>query len=235
MVQLISSTCLGSSTTWSSYRRARSCPTFPGEALLVLPSHHDRSSEGRGFSDRMSPDELPPLEGRSLTTSNVVLMWMVLSVRLFFGYSDCGRLLAPCMPRHIPDRMSALILYATAAVRIRRVRTTSSRGPTQSRRQYLAGMRTRMGEHGCARESLSFFDPSLAGDEQMSAWYASSSAWPRARRRPRPWNAICHEIDMRGSCPRSACQPLCSIARATRSRVSRPAATSPLGYREPGS
>ena len=153
---------------------------------------------GAGLSDRMSPDELPPLEDL-VDDVNVVLDVVGSERAALLGYSDCGQLCAMYAATH-PDRTSALILYATAACESvgsdYKLTWTDAEWET-----YLAGMRTGWGSMGYARESLSFFDPSLAGDEQMSAWYASFQRLAASPTSAEAIERICHEMDIRAILP----------------------------------
>ena len=154
---------------------------------------------GAGLSDRMSPDELPPLEDL-VDDVNAVLDRVGSERAALLGYSDCGRTLRHvCRDTH-PDRTSALILYATAACESLesdyKLTWTDAEWET-----YLARMRTGWGSMGYARESLSFFDPSLAGDEQMSAWYASFQRLAASPTSAEAIERICHEMDIRAILP----------------------------------
>ena len=153
---------------------------------------------GAGLSDRLSADDLPPLEDLA-DDVNVVLDRLGSERAAVFGSSDCGSLCAMFAATH-PERTSALILYATSA-----------RGSLASDYQftwtdaewdhYLVGLRAGWGTLEYARESLPFFDPSLVGDEQMAAWYASFQRLAASPTSAEAIERIYYELDIRAILP----------------------------------
>jgi len=123
---------------------------------------------GTGASDRYSPDDLPPLE--DLVDDLAAVLDEVESERAaLFGFSDAGALCAMFAATR-PERVSGVILYATAARG-----TQAPDYPWQwseaEWHDYLGRVRAGWGTRQYAEESLPFVNPSLAGDERMVAWW----------------------------------------------------------------
>ncbi len=123
---------------------------------------------GTGVSDRYSPEDLPPLE--DLVDDLVAVLDAVGSERaVLFGASDAGALCAMCAATR-PERVSGLILYATAA-RGRQAPDYPWQWSEEEWQEYLDDVRAGWGTRKYAEETLPFFNPSLAGDERMLAWW----------------------------------------------------------------
>ena len=86
-----------------------------------------------------------------------------------FGFSDAGALCAMFAAVH-PERVSGLILYATAARG-----TVATDYPWQwseeEWHEYLADVGAGWGTPAYAKQSLAQFNPSLADDERLLAWW----------------------------------------------------------------
>ncbi len=124
---------------------------------------------GTGVSDRYSPSDLPPLE--DLVDDLAAVLDEVDATRAtLFGFSDAGALCAMFASTR-PERVSGLILYATAARG-----TQAPDYPWQwdeaQWQKYLTGIKAGWGTREYAEESLPFVNPSLGGDERMVAWWA---------------------------------------------------------------
>jgi class 3 adenylate cyclase len=153
---------------------------------------------GAGLSDRLSPDDLPPLEELS-DDVNVVLDMLGSHRAAVFGSSDCGSLCAMFAATH-PERTSALVLYATSA----RGSLAPNYGFTWSDEKwdrYLSELRAGWGTLKYARESLPFFDPSLAGNEQIADWYASFQRLAASPTSAEAIERIYYELDIRAILP----------------------------------
>lgn len=123
---------------------------------------------GTGVSDRYSPDDLPPLE--DLVDDLAAVLDEVESERAaLFGFSDAGGLCAMFAATR-PERVSGLILYATAA-RGTQAPDYPWQWSEEEWRDYLDLVRAGWGTREYAQESLGFVNPSLAGDERMLAWW----------------------------------------------------------------
>lgn len=153
---------------------------------------------GAGLSDRLSADDLPPLEDLA-DDVNVVLDVVGSQRAAVFGSSDCGSLCAMFAATH-PERTSALILYATSA--------RGSMAPDYpvswtdgEWERYLDGLRAGWGTLKYARESLPFFDPSLGGDEHMAAWYASFQRLAASPTSAEAIERIYYDLDVRAILP----------------------------------
>jgi pimeloyl-ACP methyl ester carboxylesterase len=160
---------------WDNPRYAqflRSLSSF-GRVIVV-----DR--RGTGVSDRYSPDDLPPLE--DLVDDLLAVLDAVGSERAaLFGFSDAGALCAMLAATR-PERVSALILYATAARG-----TQTPEYPWQwsepEWREYLAALRLGWGTRDYAEQALRVINPSLADDPRMQVWwerFQRASASPSA-------------------------------------------------------
>jgi len=153
---------------------------------------------GAGLSDRLSADDLPPLEDLA-DDVNAVLDVLGSKRAAVFGSSDCGSLCAMFAATH-PERTSALILYATSA--------RGSLAPDypftwtdQEWDRYLAELRAGWGTLKYARESIPFFDPSLSGDAQIAAWYASFQRLAASPTSAEAIERIYYELDVRAILP----------------------------------
>lgn len=153
---------------------------------------------GAGLSDRLSPEDLPPLE--DLADDVLAVLDTLGSDRaVLFGSSDCGALCAMFAASH-PERTAGLVLYATSA--------KGARSPDyqigwtdEEWRHYLTGVKTQWGTIEYARESLPQFDPSLRGDEAMAAWYASFQRLSASPNSAQAIERIYFEMDVRSVLP----------------------------------
>jgi pimeloyl-ACP methyl ester carboxylesterase len=136
---------------------------------------------GTGVSDRYSPGDLPALEDL-VDDLDAVLSALGSERAALFGFSDAGALCAMFAATH-PERVSGLILYATAA-RGRQAPDYPWQWSEQEWQDYLAEVKATWGTREYAEKSLPFFNPSLAGDERMLAW------WERFMRLSASPNAI---------------------------------------------
>ena len=96
-----------------------------------------------------------------------------------FGFSDAGALCAMFAATH-PESVSGLIMYASAA-RGTQAPDYPWQWSEQEWHDYLVRLRAAYGTGEYAEESLPFFNPSLAGDASMLAWwerFQRSSASP---------------------------------------------------------
>jgi class 3 adenylate cyclase/pimeloyl-ACP methyl ester carboxylesterase len=153
---------------------------------------------GTGVSDRLSPRDLPPLE--DLVDDLAAVLDAVGSDRAtLFGFSDAGSLCAMFAATR-PERVSGLILYATAARG-----TQAPDYPWQWTEaewtDWLDRMRLGWGTRAFAEQSLPLFGPSLVGDERMLDWwerYQRLSASPSAIYAQ---EAVFRDIDIRSLLP----------------------------------
>jgi pimeloyl-ACP methyl ester carboxylesterase len=124
---------------------------------------------GTGVSDRYSPDDLPPLE--DLVDDLAAVLDEVQSDRaVLFGFSDAGALCAMFASTR-PERVSGLILYATAA-RGTQAPDYPWQWDEEQWHGYLDRVRTGWGTREYAQESLPFVNPSLGRDERTVTWWA---------------------------------------------------------------
>jgi pimeloyl-ACP methyl ester carboxylesterase/class 3 adenylate cyclase len=123
---------------------------------------------GTGVSDRYSPDDLPPLE--ELVDDLAAVLDEVGSERpVLFGLSDAGALCAMFASTR-PERVSALVLYATAA-RGTQAPDYPWQWSEEEWQDYLGRTKAGWGTREYAEESLPFINPSLAGDQRMLVWW----------------------------------------------------------------
>jgi serine/threonine protein kinase/class 3 adenylate cyclase len=149
---------------------------------------------GAGLSDRLSPADLPLLE--DLADDVTAVLDTLRSDRAaLLGTSDCGSLCAMFAASH-PERVAALILYATSAKGAMsndyQIGWTDDEWDT-----YLLGLKNEWGTLRYARESLPQFDPSLKGDEEMAAWYASFQRLSASPTSARAIERLYYEMDVR--------------------------------------
>jgi pimeloyl-ACP methyl ester carboxylesterase/class 3 adenylate cyclase len=123
---------------------------------------------GTGVSDRVSPDDLPPLE--DLVDDLTAVLDSVGSERVVvFGVSDSGALSAMFASAR-PDRTAGLILHGATA-RGRQAPDYPWQWSEEEWREYLATIWTKWGTPEYARESLAQYNPSMADDETMLRWW----------------------------------------------------------------
>ncbi len=123
---------------------------------------------GTGLSDRYSPDDLPTLE-ELVDDLTAVLDELGSERAALFGSSDAGALCAMFAATR-PERVSALILYATAA-RGTQAPDYPWQWPEHEWQDYLAALAAGWGTPTYAEETLAMFNPSLVGDEKVLAWW----------------------------------------------------------------
>jgi len=124
---------------------------------------------GSGLSDRLSPEDLPPLE--VLMEDQLVVMDEIGSARpSLFGCSDSGSLCA-LFAATFPERTNALALYDTAVAG-----TAKSDFPwtwdEEVWSSYLEDLTAGWGTLAYAEEVVPWWYPSLAGDERAVRWWA---------------------------------------------------------------
>jgi pimeloyl-ACP methyl ester carboxylesterase len=125
---------------------------------------------GAGLSDRLSPEDLPPLEDL-VDDVTAVMDTLGIGRAVLMGSSDCGSLCAMFAAAH-PERTAALVLYATAAVEWTGSGFEAAWTDDDWER-YLTDLASRWGTLDYARETLGWFDPSVKNDQDLAAWYAS--------------------------------------------------------------
>jgi pimeloyl-ACP methyl ester carboxylesterase len=161
---------------WENPRYARFIERLSSFARTVVVDRR-----GTGVSDRYSPADLPPLE--DLVDDLAAVLAAVGGDRAsLFGFSDAGALCAMFAATH-PESVSGLILYATAA-RGTQAPDYPWQWSEQEWHDYLTRVRVAWGTSEYAEESLLHFNPSLAGDASMLAW------WERFQRLSASPNAI---------------------------------------------
>jgi len=123
---------------------------------------------GTGVSDRYSPDDLPALEDL-VDDLDAVLSALGSERAALFGFSDAGALCAMFAATR-PERVSGLILYASAA-RGQQAPDYPWQWSEQEWADYLDRVKATYGTRAYAESSLPVFNPSLVGDERMLAWW----------------------------------------------------------------
>lgn len=122
---------------------------------------------GAGLSDAYAADDLPPLE--DLVTDLRAVLDAVASERpVLFGFSDAG-LLCAMFAATYPERVSGLVLYATAA-RGTQAPDHPWQWSEEEWAEYLEELRTGWGTREYAARNLRFFAPSMADDVRLVAW-----------------------------------------------------------------
>ena len=178
---------------WDNQLYARFLDRLASFSRLILIDRR-----GAGLSDRLSPEDLPPLE--DLADDVLAVLDTLGSERAaLFGSSDCGSLCAMFAASH-PERTAALVLYATSAKGA--MASDYQIGWTDDEWQtYLKGVRTKWGTMEYARESLPLFDPSFKGNEEMAAWYASFQRLSASPNSAQAIERIYFEMDVRSVLP----------------------------------
>ena len=153
---------------------------------------------GTGVSDRYSPEDLPPLE--DLVDDLAAVLSALGSERAaLFGFSDAGALCAMFAATR-PERVTGLILYATAAKGMQ-----ASDYPWQwSEREwqdYLDDVKAGWGTREYAEKSLPLFNPSLAGDQRMLAWWERFMRLSASPSSIYAQEQVFREMDIRGLLP----------------------------------
>lgn len=123
---------------------------------------------GTGVSDRYSPDDLPPLEDL-VDDLDAVLSALGSERAALFGFSDAGALCAMFAATR-PERVSGLILYATAA-RGMQAPDYPWQWSEREWQDYLDEVKAGWGTREYAEKSLPLFNPSLAGDQRVLVWW----------------------------------------------------------------
>jgi pimeloyl-ACP methyl ester carboxylesterase/class 3 adenylate cyclase len=122
---------------------------------------------GTGISDRYSPDDLPALE--DLVDDLEAVLDAAGSERAaLFGFSDAGALCAMFAATR-PERVSALIMYSTAA-RGTQAPDYPWQWPESQWDEYLDALKA-WGTRDYAQRALRDINPSLAGDPRMLIWW----------------------------------------------------------------
>jgi pimeloyl-ACP methyl ester carboxylesterase len=148
---------------WDNPLYARFLRSLGSFARLIVVDRR-----GTGVSDRVSPDDLPPLE--DLVDDLTAVLDSVGSERVVpFGVSDSGALSAMYASAR-PDRTSGLILHGATA-RGKQAADYPWQWSEEQWQEYLATIWTQWGTPEYARESLAQYNPSLADDERMLAWW----------------------------------------------------------------
>ena len=148
---------------WENPQYVRFIRSLASAARLIVVD-----KRGTGVSDRVSPDDLPPLE--DLVDDLTAVLDAVGSERVVpFGVSDSAALSAMYASAR-PDRTAGLILHGGTA-RGRQDTDYPWQWSEEEWREYLATIWSSWGTPEYARESLELYNPSLAGDEHMLAWW----------------------------------------------------------------
>jgi class 3 adenylate cyclase len=153
---------------------------------------------GSGLSDRLSPEDLPPLE--VLMDDLLVVLDEVGSERAsLLGFSDAGCLCAIFAATY-PERTNALALYGTAVAG-----AAKNDFPWQWSEEewssYMDEVTNGWGTLAYAEKVVPWFNPSLAGDERAVRW------WARFMRQAASPNAavaierVWHQTDVRPVLP----------------------------------
>ena len=123
---------------------------------------------GTGVSDRYAEGDLPALEDL-VDDLDAVLSAVGSERSALFGFSDAGALCAMFAATR-PERVSGLILYATAA-KGRQSPDYPWQWSEQEWQDYLDELKADYGTRKYAEKTLAFFNPSLAGDARMLTWW----------------------------------------------------------------
>jgi class 3 adenylate cyclase len=153
---------------------------------------------GTGLSDRISPEDLPPLE--VLMDDLAVVLDAVGSERAaLFGFADSGCLCAMFAATY-PDRVTALVLFAVTAVGV-----ATDDFPWQWTEdewdEYFQELAAGWGTRAYAEKVVPWFYPSLAEDAHFIAWYARFMRQAASPNSVEAMERIWHLIDIRPILP----------------------------------
>jgi class 3 adenylate cyclase len=149
---------------WEGERSARFLRRLSSFSRLLLVDRR-----GTGLSDRLSPNDLPPLEIQMEDLLQV--LDAVGSERpALFGF-EAGAMLCAVFAATFPERTLATVLYSTAACGIRRP-DYPWQWSEEEYRVYLERLWNGWGTQAYADEILRWAAPSLADDQGTRAWWA---------------------------------------------------------------
>jgi pimeloyl-ACP methyl ester carboxylesterase len=118
---------------------------------------------GMGLSDRLSPEDLPPIE-ELVDDIDAVLDSVGSERAVIFGTSDCGAIAAMYAASH-PDRPAGLIVYASSAVGVDPgdygTASADVAWDEEGWKAFIHDVRTRWRSGGYVEESLGWVDPSI--------------------------------------------------------------------------
>jgi pimeloyl-ACP methyl ester carboxylesterase len=181
---------------WDNPLYARFLSELASFSRLILVDRR-----GTGVSDRYAPGEVPPFE-ELVDDLDAVLDAAGSERTALFGYSDTGALCAMFAATR-PDRVSGLILHATAA-RGRQAPDYPWQWSDEEWKQYLDELRDPSAGYGTreyAEATLPLFAPSLGADERTVEW------WERFQRHSASPSAlyaqeqVFQKMDIRGMLP----------------------------------
>jgi pimeloyl-ACP methyl ester carboxylesterase len=124
---------------------------------------------GTGLSDRLSPEDLPPLEVL-MDDLHAVLDEVDSERTALFGFSDAGCLCALFAATY-PDRTTALVLYDTAAAGSV-TEDFSWQWSDETWEAYMTELASSWGTRAYAEKMFPWFNPATAGDEAAIGWWA---------------------------------------------------------------
>jgi pimeloyl-ACP methyl ester carboxylesterase len=153
---------------------------------------------GSGLSDRLSPEDLPPLE--VLMDDLLVVLDEVGSDRAsLFGFSDAGSLCAVFAATY-PERTNALALFDAAvagAVKDDFPWTWSE----EEWSTYLGELEAGWGTLAYAEKVVPWWYPSLAGDERAVRWWARYMRQAASPNSAAAIERLWHQVDVRPVLP----------------------------------
>jgi pimeloyl-ACP methyl ester carboxylesterase len=126
---------------------------------------------GGGLSDRLSPEDLPPIEVLA-DDVNAVLDAVGSERAVMFGTSDAGAIGAMWAATH-PDRALGLVIYGSSPTGVDPGEWGGG-WDDEGWGRFNEDVRTRWGTRAYAEESLAWVDPSLPADRAMIDWWARS-------------------------------------------------------------
>ncbi len=178
---------------WEDPERARFLRRLSSFSRLILMDRR-----GTGLSDRMAPEDLPPLE--VLMDDLTVVLDAVGSERTaLFGFSDSGCLSAMFAATY-PERVTALALFAVAAVGVA-TEDFPWQWTSQEWDDYFRDLRSGWGTRAYADEVVPWFWPSHAEDERYKDWYARFMRQSASPNSVEAVERIWHLIDIRPILP----------------------------------
>ncbi len=178
---------------WDNPLYARFLRSLGSFARLIVVDRR-----GTGVSDRVSPGDLPPLE--DLVDDLTAVLDSVGSERVVpFGVSDSAALSAMYASAR-PDRTAGLILHGATA-RGKQDSDYPWQWSEDEWQEYLATIWARWGTPEYARESLAQYNPSIADDERMLAWWGRFQRLSASPSSLYAMDSLMREMDIRQLLP----------------------------------
>jgi pimeloyl-ACP methyl ester carboxylesterase len=175
--------------SWDNPRYARFLRRLASFSQLVIVDRR-----GTGLSDRLSVNDLPPIE---VLVADLLAVFDDAGVERasLFGFADGADLCGLFAATH-PDRTSALILYGASAVEIQTADAPWAWTPAKWQR-YLEELGEGWGKREYVESVLRWAAPSAYDDPQVRSWFVTYQRLAASPAAVVAIESICRDIDMR--------------------------------------